>query len=199
MLPLMKSFSVSVSDDQKLRKFLAAFSIVKERERGTLEQLLVTPVSAVGVMAGKLVPYLALGFAQLLVILWLMTRAFDVPIHGSLLLLLTLSVVYLFALSAIGLVISAGARSQADAIQKAQALILPSIFLSGYVFPISALPRFLQVVSQVVPATHFIAITRGIVIRGASLADLWPNVVALVLLCALLVAGSTRAFRKTVA
>jgi ABC-2 type transport system permease protein len=178
---------------------LAAFSIVKERERGTLEQLMVTPVSAVGVMLGKLVPYLVLGILQVVVILFLMVKVFQVPIHGNLWLLLALSAVYLFALLAMGLVISAQAQSQAEAIQKAQAFMLPSIFLSGYVFPISALPTFLQVVSKVLPATHFIAISRGIIIRGAGFMDLWPNVAALVVISTLLVVASTRAFQKTVA
>jgi ABC-2 type transport system permease protein len=178
---------------------LAAFSIVKERERGTLEQLMVTPVSAVGVMLGKLVPYLVLGILQVVVILFLMVKVFQVPIHGNLWLLLALSAVYLFALLAMGLVISAQAHSQAEAIQKAQAFMLPSIFLSGYVFPISALPTFLQVVSKVLPATHFIAISRGIIIRGAGFMDLWPNVAALVVISTLLVVASTRAFQKTVA
>ena len=178
---------------------LAAFSIVKERERGTLEQLMVTPVSGLAVMIGKLVPYMVMGFAQLLVILFLMVWAFRVPIHGSLPLLLGLSAVYLFSLLAIGLVISSSAHTQIEAIQKAQGLMLPSIFLSGYVFPISSLPSFLQVVSKLLPATHFIAISRGIIIRGAGLADLWPNVASLLGLSALLVLASTRAFKKTIA
>ena len=178
---------------------LAAFSIVKERERGTLEQLMVTPVSAAGVVLGKLLPYLFLGLLQVAVILFLMVRVFAVPIHGSLPLLLVLSAVYLFALLAMGLLVSAKAHSQAEAIQKAQSFMLPSIFLSGYVFPISALPGFLQVASKALPATHFIAISRGIIIRGAGLVDLWPNVVALLLISAILAAASLRAFQKTVA
>jgi ABC-2 type transport system permease protein len=85
-----------------------------------------------------------------------------------------------------------------EAIQGAQGFLLPSIFLSGYVFPISSLPRFLQLISRILPATHFIAISRGIIIRGASFSDLWPNVAALLVLCAILVGLSTRAFKKTV-
>lgn len=177
---------------------LAAFSVVRERERGTLEQLMVTPASPVAVVLGKLLPYLVLGFVQLVVILFLMTTVFRVPIHGSLTLLLTLSTIYLFALLALGLMVSAQAKTQMEAMQKAQAFLLPSIFLSGYVFPISALPAPLLVVSKILPATHFIAISRGIIIRGASFADLWPNVLALLLISAVLVARSTRAFEKTI-
>jgi drug efflux transport system permease protein len=177
---------------------LAAFSIVRERERGTLEQLMVTPVSPVAVALGKLLPYLALGYMQLLVVLPLMVFVFRVPIHGSLLLLLALSFVYLFALLSLGLLVSSRANTQMEAIQVAQGFLLPSIMLSGYIFPLASLPAPLRVLSQVLPATHFIAISRGIIIRGAGIEDLWPDVLALLILAAILVAGSTRAFRKTV-
>jgi ABC-2 type transport system permease protein len=177
---------------------LAAFSIVRERERGTLEQLMVTPVSPVAVVLGKLLPFLGLGFLQLLLILALMTTVFKVPIHGSVPLLLSLSVVYLFALLAMGLVVSSNARTQAEAIQGAQGFLLPSIMLSGYIFPLSSLPGPLRAIAQILPATHFIAITRGIIIRGASFRDLWPDVVALLLISLALIAGSARAFRKTI-
>lgn len=177
---------------------LASFSVVRERERGTLEQLMVTPASPVAVILGKLLPYLALGLVQLAAILTLMTTVFRVPIHGSVPLLVALSAVYLFALLALGLMVSAQARTQMEAMQRAQGFLLPSIFLSGYVFPIASLPAPLKLISKVIPATHFIAISRGIVIRGAGFLDLWPNVAALLLISALLVAGSLRAFRKTI-
>jgi ABC-2 type transport system permease protein len=177
---------------------LAAFSIVRERERGTLEQLMVTPVSPVAVVLGKLLPFLGLGFLQLLLVLLLMTTVFRVPIHGSVMLLLLLSFVYLFALLAMGLLVSSNAKTQAEAIQGAQGFMLPSIMLSGYIFPLSSLPTPLRAFAQLLPATHFIAITRGIIIRGASFTDLWPDVVALLAISAALVAGSTRAFRKTI-
>ena len=177
---------------------LAAFAIVRERERGTLEQLMVTPASPVAVVLGKLLPYLALAFLQLLFVLFLMTVVFRVPIHGDLLLLLGLAVIYLFALLALGLLVSSWARSQMEAIQIAQMFLLPSIMLSGYIFPMSSLPRPLQWIAQVLPATHFIAIARGIIIRGAGFVDLWSNVAALLVIAAILVAGSTRAFHKTI-
>jgi ABC-2 type transport system permease protein len=177
---------------------LAAFSIVKERERGTLEQLMVTPVSPVAVVLGKLLPYLGVGLVQLAGILLLMTLVFRVPIHGSAALLVALAVVYLLSLLAAGLVISSRSATQMEAVQAAQSILLPSIFLSGYVFPIASLPGPLQVASSFLPATHFIAIARGVVIRGAGFADLSAHVGALVGLSALLVLASTRAFRKTV-
>ena len=177
---------------------LAAFAIVRERERGTLEQLMVTPASPVAVVLGKLLPYLVLAFVQLLFILFLMTVVFRVPIHGSLPLLLALSIIYVFALLSLGLLVSSRAKSQMEAIQGAQMFLLPSIMLSGYIFPLSSLPAPLRVVAQILPATHFIAISRGIIIRGASFADLWRSVAALIVIAAVLVAGSTRAFRKTI-
>jgi len=177
---------------------LAAFSIVRERERGTLEQLMVTPASPVAVVLGKLLPYLVLGFVQLLLVLVLMVFVFRVPIHGNVFLLLVLSVIYLFSLLALGLLVSSRANTQMEAIQGAQGFLLPSIMLSGYIFPLSSLPGPLRVISQVLPATHFISISRGIIIRGAGFMDLWPDVVALLILAAILVGGSTRAFRKTI-
>jgi drug efflux transport system permease protein len=177
---------------------LAAFSIVRERERGTLEQLMVTPASPVAVVLGKLLPYLVLGFVQLLLVLVLMVFVFRVPIHGNVFLLLVLSVIYLFSLLALGLLVSSRANTQMEAIQGAQGFLLPSIMLSGYIFPLSSLPAPLRVISRVLPATHFISISRGIIIRGAGFMDLWPDVVALLVLAAILVGGSTRAFRKTI-
>jgi ABC-2 type transport system permease protein len=177
---------------------LAAFSIVRERERGTLEQLMVTPASPVAVVLGKLLPYLVLGFVQLLLVLVLMVFVFGVPIHGNVFLLLALSTIYLFSLLALGLLVSSRANTQMEAIQGAQGFLLPSIMLSGYIFPLSSLPGPLRLIAKFLPATHFIAISRGIIIRGAGFMDLWPDVLALVILAATLVAGSTRAFRKTI-
>jgi ABC-2 type transport system permease protein len=160
---------------------------------------MVTPASPAGVVLGKLLPYLVLGLVELAAILPLMVFVFKVPIHGSLALLVAFSAVYLFALLALGLMVSAKAKTQMEAMQRAQGFLLPSVFLSGYVFPIASLPLPLQWVSKVIPATHFIAISRGIVIRGAGFADLWPSVAALVLISTVLVAGSLKAFRKTMA
>ena len=177
---------------------LAAFSIVRERERGTLEQLMVTPASPLAVVIGKILPYLGLAFAQLILVLLLMRFVFLVPIHGSIPLLLGLSIIYLFALLSLGLLISSRAKTQMEAIQLAQMFLLPSIMLSGYIFPLSSLPAPLRVLSQVLPATHFIAISRGIIIRGASFQDLWSHVLALLAIAAVLVLGSARAFQKTI-
>jgi ABC-2 type transport system permease protein len=177
---------------------LAAFSIVRERERGTLEQLMVTPVSPLGVIAGKLAPYLALAYLQLFLILFIMTTAFRVPIHGSLTLLLVLSFVYLLALLSLGMLVSSRAQTQAEAIQRAMSVLLPSVLLSGYIFPLSSLPGPIRLISEILPATHYIAITRGIVLRAATFRDLWEHVAALAAISLVLVLASSRAFRKTI-
>jgi ABC-2 type transport system permease protein len=177
---------------------LSAFAIVKERERGTLEQLMVTPVSPLAVVVGKVIPYLGVCYVQLLLVLILMTTFFRVPIHGSVLLLLGLSSVYLVALLSLGLLISSRANSQMEAMQLAQVFLLPSIMLSGYIFPLSSLPPVLQLVARLLPATHFIKIARGIIIRGASFSDLWPNVAALMIISVVLISASARAFQKTI-
>jgi ABC-2 type transport system permease protein len=177
---------------------LAAFAIVRERERGTLEQLMVTPVSPLAVVVGKLIPYLVLAYVQLMIILVLMTQVFRVPIHGSLALLLGLSVVYLLALLSLGLLVSSRAKTQAEAIQLAMTVMLPSVLLSGYIFPLSSLPAPIRAFSQILPATHFIAICRGIVLRAASFWDLWEHVAALAAISAVLVLASSRAFKKTI-
>ncbi|HVS33140.1 MAG TPA: ABC transporter permease [Thermoanaerobaculia bacterium] len=178
---------------------LSAFAIVKERERGTLEQLMVTPVSPLAVVLGKILPYLGVAFMTLIIVLILMTALFRVPIYGSTVLLLTLSTVYLMALLSFGLLISSRAKSQMEAMQMAMGIMLPTVLLSGYILPLSSLPAPLRVISYILPATHFIKIARGIVIRGATFTDLWQPVTALLVISAVLIALSARAFKKTVA
>jgi ABC-type multidrug transport system permease subunit len=129
---------------------------------------MVTPASPLAVVLGKILPYLVLSFAQLLFVLFLMRVVFRVPVHGSVWLLLGLSAVYLFALLSLGLLVSSRAKTQMEATQLAQMFLLPSIMLSGYIFPLSSLPGPLRALAQILPATHCIAISRGIVIRGAS-------------------------------
>jgi len=177
---------------------LSAFAIVKERERGTLEQLMVTPVSPLAVVLGKILPYLGVAYTTLIIVLILMNVLFQVPVHGSLLLLLALSSVYLLALLSFGLLISSRAKSQMEAMQMAMGIMLPSVLLSGYILPLSSLPGPLRVISAILPATHFIKIARGIVIRGASFGDLWQPVISLLAISAVLIAASARAFQKTI-
>jgi len=178
---------------------LAAISIVRERERGTLEQLLVTPIHPVGLMLGKLGPYLFLGLAEMAMVLFLMRFGFDVPIRGNLVFLFGMALVYLFALLSLGLFVSTAAQTQSQAMQMAQMFLLPSIFLSGYIFPFEGLPFVLRVIGRILPATHMIAIMRGVVLRDAGVRQLLPNVLALMAISVLLVWMSVRRFRKVAA
>jgi ABC-2 type transport system permease protein len=178
--------------------FLTAFSIVREKERGTLEQLFVTPVRPMGLLLGKLLPYLAIGFFELCMILTFMRFLFAVPIHGSVLLLAFLSLPYIFVSLSIGILISSKATSQAQAMQLAFLTILPSIFFSGYIFPRETMPKFFYTISFLVPATYFINITRGIILRGAGWSHLWLDAVVLFLMGSLLLVIAARRFHNKV-
>lgn len=178
--------------------FLTAFSIVREKERGTLEQLFVTPVRPMGLLLGKLLPYLMIGFFELCMILTFMRFIFSVPIHGSVILLALLSLPYIFVSLSLGILISSKANSQAEAMQLAFLTILPSIFFSGYIFPRETMPRFFYVLSYFVPATYFIDITRGIILRGAGWVHLWIDAVALFLFGTMLLVIAARRFQNKV-
>lgn len=178
--------------------FLTAFSIVREKERGTLEQLFVTPVRPMGLLLGKLLPYLAIGFFELCMILFFMRFVFLVPIHGNVLLLAFLSLPYIFVSLSLGILISSKAGTQAQAMQLAFLTILPSIFFSGYIFPRETMPRFFYILSYFVPATYFIDITRGIILRGAGWAHLWSDAVALFVMGALLLVIAARRFHNKI-
>src|ERR1700719_1464140 len=178
--------------------FLTAFSIVRAKERGTLEQLFVTPVRPIGLLLGKLLPYLMIGFFELCMILTFMRFIFSVPIHGSVLLLALLSLPYIFVSLSLGILISSKANSQAEAMQLAFLTILPSIFFSGYIFPRETMPKFFYVLSYFVPATYFIDITRGIILRGAGWAHLWTDAVALFFMGTMLLVIAARRFQNKV-
>ncbi|MGH9896396.1 MAG: ABC transporter permease, partial [bacterium] len=155
-------------------------SIIREKEQGTIEQLLVTPVSKGGLILGKLIPYYAIGLIQTGLVLLAMVLLFRVPIHGSVSLLLLLSGVFLFSALGMGIVISTFARSQGEAMQASVLFMLPSVLLSGFVFPRESMPFIIYLLSFLLPATYYIEILRGIILRGAGWAALWDE--ALVLL-----------------
>jgi ABC-2 type transport system permease protein len=184
---------------QIITTLLTAFSIVRERERGTLEQLLVTPVRPYGLMLGKLVPYGLIGIVETLTVLTVMRLIFVVPINGSLLLLISLSILFLFTALAIGLLISTKAQNQMQALQLAWLIMLPSVLLSGFMFPRDSMPVVMRIVGYLVPATHFMEIIRGIVLRGATLVDLLPEVVTLVVMGLVLLVLSAFRFRQKLA
>jgi ABC-2 type transport system permease protein len=175
---------------------LIALSLVRERERGTLEQLTMTPVAPLGLMVGKMIPYGVLAFLELCAILIVMRVVFLVPIHGSTFVLLLLSVPFLLTVLGLGLVISTKAHTQAEAFQLAMGTILPSVFLSGYIFSIENMPPFFQGVSRLIPATYYIRILRGIILRGAGISDLWGNAVVLTVMGCLGILLAARLFVK---
>jgi ABC-type multidrug transport system permease subunit len=181
---------------QMITSVLTAIAIVRERERGTLEQLLVTPVETVGLMLGKVAPYMVVGFAELTGILMVMHFVFAVPIHGSLVFLYVMALVYVFALLSIGLYVSIGAQTQQQAQGTIQMFFLPSMFLSGYIFPLASLPWPLRILGQLFPVTHFIEIMRGVVLRGAGPLELWRSCLALILISVGLIVASVWRFQK---
>ncbi len=178
--------------------FLTAFAIVREKERGTLEQLFVTPVRPLGLMLGKILPYLGIGFAELTAIVLLMVVVFRVPIHGSVVLLFFFSLPYLFVALSIGLLISSQATSQSQAMQLAFLTILPSIFFSGYIFPRETMPLPFYLFSFLVPATHYVNITRGIILRGAGFHHLWMHAGVLLLMGTALLLLAAKRFQKKI-
>jgi len=184
---------------QMMTTLLTAFAIVRERERGTIEQLYMTPVRPLGLMVGKMVPYAVVGFTELCVVLAIMRWIFAVPINGSLLLLLLLTTPFILTMLGVGLLISTRANSQQEAIQMAFGTLMPSIFLSGYIFPIDSMPQVFQWISRLIPATYLIEITRGIILRGAGFRDLWVQAAVLTAMSIVLILVSAVRFRSQVA
>lgn len=177
--------------------FLTALAIVGERERGTLDQLLVTPIGSTGLMLGKIVPYAAIGFIDFLGVFAAMLYVFKVPIAGSALLLLVLAIGFLLAALGLGLLVSSVARSQLQAMLMTMGIMLPSILLSGFFFERDAMPWIMQALGYAIPLTYFLEILRGIILRGAGLAELWPSVTAMLSLGLFLVIVASVRFART--
>ena len=182
---------------QSVTMILTAFSIVREREAGTLEQVLVTPVSKGGLMLGKLLPYSLIGFLQFSLVLAVTVVVFRVPVRGSVGLLYALSVLFVFATLSLGLLISTFARTQGQALQMAIMVIAPSILLSGFVFPRESMPVPIYALTFLIPATYYIEILRAIILRGADLATLWDEALLLGVMSIGLVTLSLLRFRRT--
>ena len=181
---------------QLVTLFLTSFAVVRERELGTLEQLFVTPVGRVGLLLGKLVPYAVVGLAETMIVLTVMVYVFGVPIHGSLPLLISLAALFLVCGLGLGLLVSTLAKTQVEALQFAFMIMLPSVLLSGFMFPRSEMPLPIYLLTYLIPVSYFIEILRGIVLRGADLADLLPWVGGLTICCAAILILSVSRFRK---
>lgn len=173
-------------------------AIVRERERGTLEQLVVTPIGKTSLMLGKTIPFAVVGYLQVTVILILGKLLFDVPMRGSLVLLYLLIAPFIIASLGMGLFISAVTKTQIQAMQLSFFFIMPNILLSGFIFPRSAMPEPAQWVGAALPLTYFLTVMRGVLLKGVEFADVWRQALVLTGFAVLLVGMSVRKFSKTV-
>jgi len=171
-------------------------AIVRERERGNLELLIATPLSSLELMVGKLLPYMVIGLIQTSIILLVGLALFDVPVVGHLLDLYAAALLFILSTLGLGLFVSTLAQTQFQAFQLAFVTLLPSILLSGFMFPFEGMPRVVQWIAQVLPLTHFNVIIRGVMLRGADLPELWPQIVKLVVFLAVMLLIAVARFKK---
>ncbi len=177
---------------------LTSIAIVREKELGSMEQILVSPIRPNQLIIGKLIPYLALSLVDSSIILLLAHFWFSVPIHGSALLLLVMLTLYILCGLSFGLLISTATRSQQVAMMATMVItILPSFLLSGFIFPVRSMPLILQGFSQLIPATHFLVIIRSIMLKGVGAGALFPQLVAMILFSVVLIGVSIRKFNTT--
>jgi len=180
-----------------LSTLLTALTVVRERERGTIEQLIVSPLKAHELILGKLLPYAVIAFFDVLLVMGSGRVLFGVRVAGSIPLLLVLSALYLVAALGIGLLISVVSPTQQTAMTAGiLASQLPTLLLSGFIFPINAMPEVVQWLTNLIPARHFLVIVRGIFLKGNSLSQLWPQALALVAIGVLMLGLASRKFRK---
>ena len=175
---------------------LTAMAIARERERGTLEQLIVSPIKSVELMVGKILPYVIIGYVQMTVVLFLGWAVFDVPISGSMPLLFGLTFFFIAANLALGLFFSTLAKTQQQAMQMSFFFLLPNILLSGFMFPFEAMPRPAQWLAQGLPLTHYLRIVRGLVLKGSGFGDVAVELLWLSVILVALVALASLRFRK---
>ncbi len=176
---------------------LTALAIVKERERGTIEQLIVTPIRSWELILAKIIPYILVSFANTVLIMAVGTFLFGVPLRGSLILLFGLVGLYLLPTLGLGLLISTAAKTQQQAQLMTMPIMLPSMMLSGVFFPISSLPLFLQFVGNLMPLTYFIYILRSVLVKGVGIDLIIPQIVALTIFAIVLLGLAARRFQKT--
>ncbi len=182
---------------QTITLFLTVNSIVRERVSGTLEQLMLTPVKPLGLMLGKLVPNGVIGFIGTNLMLAAMYLIFKVPINGNIFLLEACILIFVFVSLSIGILISSTATSQEQAMHLASFVLIPSVLLSGFIFPRESMPALLNWLGLLIPLTYFLQIQRGIILRGAGLEDLWQWVLPLMVFGFMLIFLSVKRFRKS--
>lgn len=179
---------------------LTALAIAGEWERGSMEQLFASPVGRLEIILGKLIPYLFIGILQMLLVIAVGAWAFDVPLRGSFALLFIMGMLFLIGMLGQGLLISVLARNQMVATQAgALSSLLPSMLLSGFVFPIENMPRVLQWLSSIIPARYLVHALRGIMLKGNDLKELWPDMLALAIFAFLILALATARFKRRLA
>src|SRR5436309_3603369 len=179
--------------------FATAMAVVREREKGTLETLLVSPLSRWGLMLGKLVPYVGIGMAMATILFLIMRFVFDVPIAGNVLGMMFSTLVYVFALLSLGLLVGTKAENQMQALQMSMVFLLPSVFFSGFIFPRETMPWIFYALVALFPTTYFIALMRAIILRGANFFEYWPNLLVLIVMSNLLFSLCALRFRKKLA
>jgi ABC-2 type transport system permease protein len=178
--------------------FATAMAVVREREKGTLEQLLVSPLSRWGLMLGKLIPYLCIGMAMAFLLFIIMRFLFHVPIAGNVIAMLFSTLVYVFALLSLGLLVATKAENQMQALQMSMTFMLPSVFFSGFVFPRETMPWIFYALGSLMPATYFISLMRAIILRGANLFEYWPHLAILIAMSISLFVLCALRFRKKI-
>jgi ABC-2 type transport system permease protein len=175
---------------------LTSLTITREKEHGTMEQILISPVRPIEILIGKIAPYIVLSALDGLIILTVGRYVFGVHISGSLFLLTAAAFVYIFVALSIGLLVSTIAQKQEHAMLMVMPpTVLPTVMLSGFIFPVASLPGWLQVISAALPPTYFLTIIRGVILKGVGISVLWPPVLVLSCMGIFLLALSVRAFR----
>lgn len=176
---------------------VASMALTRERERGTMESLLATPLLPVEVMVGKAVPFIVVGYLQVILILLIATELFEVPMRGSVLLLLVITLPFILASLSVGITISTLAKTQLEASQMSIFFFFPSMLLSGFAFPFRGMPLWAQYLGNVLPLTHFINMVRGIMLKGMRWTDVWVDLVPIFVFMLIMVAIALKRFRRT--
>jgi ABC-2 type transport system permease protein len=176
---------------------MTGLAMTRERERGTFENLLSTPALPIEVMTGKIVPYIMIGLIQVTLILLAARYVFNVPMHGNVVVLYGVVLVFIAANLTLGITFSTLARNQLQAMQMTFFFFLPSILLSGFMFPFRGMPEWAQAIGNVLPLTHFLQLVRGILLKGSPISDLWPQVWPMVAFMLVVIAIGLRFYRRT--
>jgi ABC-2 type transport system permease protein len=176
---------------------LTALSMTREREAGTMENLLAMPVRPLEVMLGKIIPYVGLGYAQIVLILVVAVLVFAVPLEGPILLLLAVLGLFILCNLALGFTFSTLAQSQMQALQMTQFFFLPSMLLSGFIFPFQGMPSWARWLGETLPLTHVMRICRGILLKGNGAAEIWPDAWPLALFAVAAAVVAVRSYRET--